>query len=158
MKNRSLVVAVFSLFIMLLSCKEQADLASEKSEVTKTIKEFYRSFEQEDMDLMSNLMAHDESMLSFGTSLEDHHNSWTEWKTNHLAQFEAIDKAKINSKTLEVYMSQSGTVAWFANVTDWSLVVQNEAIDIPSVRITGVLEKRNEDWKIVQIHASVPQS
>lgn len=102
-------------------------------------------------------MAHDKSMLSFGTAPTEHHAGWTEWKTAHLEQFEAIDKADIRSKNLKVYISQTGDVAWFANVTDWTMVIQGEALVMHNVRITGVLEKRNSEWKIVQIHASVPQ-
>lgn len=128
-----------------------------KADVIKTVNEFYQSFEQQDMDLMSELMAHDESMLSFGTSVSDHHKSWAEWKENHLAQFEAIDKAKINSKNLHVYQSQTGYVAWFADTTDWTLLIEKETVQMNDVRITGVLEKRDGVWKIVQIHASVPQ-
>jgi hypothetical protein len=128
-----------------------------KADVIKIVNKFYQSFEQQDMNLMSELMAHDESMLSFGTSVSDHHNSWAEWKENHLAQFEAIDKAKINSNNLHVYQSQTGYVAWFADTTDWILIIEKETIQMNDVRITGVLEKRDGVWKIVQIHASVPQ-
>ncbi|HPG12408.1 MAG TPA: nuclear transport factor 2 family protein, partial [Chitinophagaceae bacterium] len=80
-----------------------------------------------------------------------------EWEKSHLAQFEAIDKAKLTSKDLTVFLSKSGDVAWFSDITDWNLVIQNDSLDINNIRITGVLEKRDAEWKIVQVHASVPQ-
>jgi len=97
-------------------------------------------------------------MLSFGTGISDLHNSWAEWRKNHIVQFKAFDKAKINSKNMNVYLSQNNNVAWFADVSDWTLIVENDTIEMKDIRITGVLEKRNNVWKIVQIHASVPQS
>jgi ketosteroid isomerase-like protein len=157
MKIKTLLLTGLSIFCFTLSCTYKADSETEKSDVEKIVKEFYRSFEQEDINLMSELMAHDESMLSFGTSISDLHRSWSEWKENHVAQFNAIDEAKINSKNLHVYLSRYGNVAWFADLSDWTLVIQNETIQMNDIRITGVLEKRDDVWKIVQIHASVPQ-
>ena len=157
LKVNILFIAAITIACFSQSCAHKPDPEKEKSDVTSIIRSFYQSFEQEDMDLMSEVMAHDDSMLSFGTSLADLHEGWTEWKQNHLAQFEAIDKAKLNSKNLHVYLSQTGDVAWFADVTDWSLVVQGEMFLMKDIRITGVLEKRKDHWKIVQIHASVPQ-
>ena len=139
------------------ACTQKPTAVPDKSALVNIVHSFYQSFEQKDMALMADLMAHDESMLSFGTSAADIHHSWTGWKTNHLAQFEAIDTAVISSKNLQVYTSRDGGVAWFADVTDWDLVVQQDSIHMPGIRITGVLEKREQDWKIVQIHASVPQ-
>ncbi len=155
--NTKYLLPAFAAILLACSCRQNTDPKTEQSAVTKTVSEFYRSFEEEDINLMSELMAHDESMLSFGTSIADLHNSWAEWKENHIAQFEAIDEANINSKNLHVYVSQTGSVAWFADVTDWTLVVQKETVQMNDIRITGVLEKRDNIWKIVQIHASVPQ-
>jgi len=157
MNTKTLLLPLITILCFTLSCTQKVDPETEKTNVEKMVKELYQSYEQKDIDLMSELMAHDESMLSFGTGISDIHKSWSEWKENHLAQFEAIDEAKINSKNLNVYLSRTGNVAWFADITDWALVVQKETIQMNDIRITGVLEKRNNVWKIVQIHASVPQ-
>lgn len=74
-----------------------------------------------------------------------------------MAQFSSFDKAEIKSKDLEVYLSKAGNVAWFSDITDWTLIIQSEPIQMSDIRITGVLEKRDTVWRIVQIHASVPQ-
>ncbi len=153
-----MLLTAMTLFCLLFSCTHKTDTDTEKSEVAKTVKLLYQSFEQKDINLMSEVMAHDESMLSFGTGISDVHKSWSEWKQNHLAQFQAFDNAKINTKSSNVYLSKTGNVAWFADVTDWTLVIHNETIEMNDIRITGVLEKRDNVWKIVQIHASVPQS
>ncbi len=153
-----MLLTAMTLFCLTLSCTHKIDTDTEKSEVAKTVKVLYQSFEQKDINLMSEVMAHNESMLSFGTGITDVHKSWSEWEQNHLAQFQAFDNAKINTKSSNVYLSKTGNVAWFADVTDWTLVIHNETIEMNDIRITGVLEKRDNVWKIVQIHASVPQS
>ena len=157
MKTKNTLFIAVTLICLTLSCTPKTDSDTKKSEVTKTVNTFYQSFEEKDINLMSDVMAHDDSMLSFGTALFDIHKSWTEWKENHIAQFKAFDRATINSTNLNVYLSKNGNVAWFADITNWALVIENETIEINNVRITGVLEKRDNVWKIVQIHASVPQ-
>ena len=155
--KKSLFIAL-PILCLLLSCTDKVDSDTEKSNVIEVVNGLYQSFEDKDIDLMSEVMAHDQSMLSFGTGISDLHNSWTEWRKNHIVQFKAFDKAKINSKNMNVYLSQNSNVAWFADVSDWTLIVENDTIEMKDIRITGVLEKRNNVWKIVQIHASVPQS
>ena len=157
MKTNTVLLYVVSLLWLTCSCTHKIDGKTEKLEVQKTIEKLYKSFEEKDIDLMSEVMAHDESMLSFGTGISDVHKSWMEWKQNHIAQFKAFDKAKINSKNLNVYLSQTGNVAWFADQDDWEIVIQTDTIQMRDIRITGVLEKRDNVWKIVQIHASVAQ-
>ena len=155
--KKSLFIAL-PILCLLLSCTDKVDSDTEKSNVIEVVNGLYQSFEDKDIDLMSEVMAHDQSMLSFGTGISDLHNSWAEWRKNHIVQFKAFDKAKINSKNMNVYLSQNSNVAWFADVSDWTLIVENDTIEMKDIRITGVLEKRNNVWKIVQIHASVPQS
>jgi hypothetical protein len=155
--KKSLFIAL-PILCLLLSCTDKVDSETEKSNVIEVVNGLYQSFEDKDIDLMSEVMAHDQSMLSFGTGISDLHNSWAEWRKNHIVQFKAFDKAKINSKNMNVYLSQNSNVAWFADVSDWTLIVENDTIEMKDIRITGVLEKRNNVWKIVQIHASVPQS
>lgn len=157
MTTKNLLFITLPILCLFLSCTAKIDSETEKSDVKEAVNQLYQSFEDRDIDLMSEVMAHDESMLSFGTGISDLHKSWTEWRKNHIAQFEAFDKAKINSKTMNVYLSQNSNVAWFADVSDWTLIIDNENIQMKDIRITGVLEKRNKAWKIVQIHASVPQ-
>ncbi|MFH4969388.1 nuclear transport factor 2 family protein [Gaetbulibacter sp. M240] len=157
MKTKTMLLAILTLFYLTSSCTNKIDDQAEQSNVQKTIKKLYKSFEQKDINLMSEVMAHDESMLSFGTSISDVHMNWEEWKQNHINQFKAFDSAKINSKNLNVYLNQTGNVSWFADIGDWEIVMQSDTIQISDVRITGVLEKRDDLWKIVQIHASVPQ-
>lgn len=158
MNTKNLPFIALSILFLLFSCTTEVDSGTEKTDVIEAINQLYRSFEDKDIDLMSEVMAHDESMLSFGTGISDIHNSWSEWRENHKTQFEEFDKAEINSKKMNVYLSQNSDVAWFADVCDWILVIGNENIQMNDIRITGVLEKRNNSWKIVQIHASVPQN
>lgn len=114
MKTKNSLFITLPILCLFLPCTPKVDSETEKSELTEAVNRLYKSFEDKDIDLMSEVMAHDESILSFGTGLSDLHNSWSEWTKNHIAQFEVFDKAKINSKNMNVYLSQNSNVAWFA--------------------------------------------
>jgi ketosteroid isomerase-like protein len=58
---------------------------------------------------------------------------------------------------LAVFISETGDVAWFSDITNWKFKIRDNSIKLNNVRITGVLEKRKGRWKIVQVHASAPQ-
>ena len=52
----------------------------------------------------------------------------------------------------------SGEIAWVREIADWHVSVGGERIEVNDMRITGVLEKRDGAWLIVQMHVSVPVS
>ena len=47
-------------------------------------------------------------------------------------------------------------MAWFSELLDWQVTAGGERVALEGMRFTGVLEKRNGNWMIVQMHVSVP--
>jgi hypothetical protein len=47
-------------------------------------------------------------------------------------------------------------VAWFSEVLDYNFIYLGEGMSFEGIRFTGVLEKREGHWKMVQGHLSVP--
>ncbi|EID73880.1 nuclear transport factor 2 family protein [Imtechella halotolerans] len=157
MKIEGKLFILVTVLYVAFSCTPSIDTEMEQSKVVDAVHTLYTSFEEKNMTLMSEVMAHDDNMRCFGTDISEVHRSWSQWKQSHMAQFSSFDKAEIKSKDLEVYLSKAGNVAWFSDITDWTLIIQSEPIQMSDIRITGVLEKRDTVWRIVQIHASVPQ-
>lgn len=46
-------------------------------------------------------------------------------------------------------------MAWFSEVVDWEVLTSGEKTLIEGIRFTGVMEKINGEWLIVQFHSSV---
>ena len=157
MKKKVFLPIVLSAFLIGFSCSTKLDLETEKTNVTNVIQKLLESYQVEDMELHASVMAQDEDMVSFGTDIAEHHVGWEAWKESHLAQWAAIDKTEITSTDLVVFLAETGNVAWFSDITNWSFVIQSDTMTINNARLTGVLEKRDDIWKIVQIHASIPQ-
>jgi len=157
MKKKAIFFVVLTAFFTGFSCSTNIDLSSEKTAAKDVIHKLLESYELEDMDLHASIMAQDEDMVNFGTDVAEHHIGWEAWKESHLAQWAAIDKTEITSTDLVVSLAETANVAWFSDITNWTLIIQSDTMTVNNVRFTGVLEKREEKWKIVQVHASIPQ-
>ena len=73
-------------------------------------------------------------------------------------QFASFDKTRLIVKDQVIKVNPSGNTAWFSEIVDWDVVADGQPTHIDGSRITGVLEKRNGTWLIVQFHVSVPVS
>lgn len=59
-------------------------------------------------------------------------------------------------RDVRIRFSRDGSVAWFSCTFDDCGVFKGEEFCLENVRKTGVLERRAEQWTIVQSHASWP--
>ena len=125
-------------------------------EVQAVVDRYMEAFERGDSALFASLMADDETMITFGTDAAER---WV-GKRNLLASFEkqisAFDVERIDISDQVIRLSHSETTAWFSEIADWYVQVGGKIDTIQGIRITGVLEKQEGEWKIVQFHTSAP--
>lgn len=154
------VIAMVSI-ALLLSCTpqvEQANLAAEKTAVKEVIDKMAQAMETEDMEMFSNIVAHDSDMVNFGTDAAERWVGWDALKASMEQQITAFDSSKISTRDQVIKVHSSGKVAWFSELMDWNMKAQGQQVDLKGLRLTGVLEKRNGKWVLVQMHFSVPVS
>lgn len=70
--------------------------------------------------------------------------------------FAAFDDASYEVSNRTIKISKSGDEAWFTEIQNIKLIVNEEQLEIKNARHTGVLEKRDGKWVIVQSHFSLP--
>ena len=154
----SVCVAFMLALSMTSGCARRMNPETEWSNVKSTIDQFTRVFEAEDTSLFSRIMAHDPDMVTFGTDSVEHWVGWEKLKQGVQEQLAAVDSIKLTVTDQTIKIHSSGTVAWFSEFVDWDLKAGGQPVHIAGSRITGVLEKRDGNWVIVQFHASVPVS
>lgn len=120
------------------------------------VDQFNHLFESEDMAAFDRVFAHDADAVSFGTDAAERFVGFDELRKSVTAQFASIETTKLAVRDQVVKASRGGDAAWFSEVFDWDLKAGGEAVQLKGVRFTGVLEKRDGEWKVVQFHASVP--
>lgn len=155
MKNLS--IGLFSIVVvMIIACQNQVNIEKEKAAVQSVVDRFYQLHVTEDLDTLSRIMAHDATMVNFGTDAVEKWIGWKSLKKAFQNQWEAFENPEITFKDQSIFISQTGTVAWYAMQLDFRVTHKGKEVSWTDVRTTGVLEKRNGDWLVVQFHNSVP--
>jgi len=67
----------------------------------------------------------------------------------------AFDNMHMDIHDQVIKISSAGDAAWFSQVIDWSIEAGGQPIKLEGARATGVLEKRDGKWLLVQMHFSV---
>ena len=137
---------------------QKVDMEAEKAKVKSVVDQFEQFWETEDMDLLARIMAHDADMVNYGSDAAEHFVGWEALKESVEKMLPSLENIKITVKDQVIKVHPSGNVAWFSEVWDWDLVVEGKPVHSGDQRLTGVLEKRNGSWVLVQFHNSVPVS
>ena len=134
------------------------NLEAEKAAVKAVLDQIIDVMKTEDMELYSKIMAHDDDMVNFGTDAAERWVGWEPLKSAFVQQFVSVEETEISVRELDIKVHKSGEVAWFSEIWDWKGKAQGQPFAIEGMRFTGVLEKRNGNWVVVHVHASIPVS
>lgn len=148
----------FLIFIVLISCTKQVDIAAEKAEVQAVLDQYTQILKTENLELLSHLTAHDADMVNFGTSKGERLVGWTQLENTMKNQFETTDTKEIEILHQMISLHTNGKVAWFSQEMDWTLTMEETEVLMQGLRVTGVLENRDGSWLFVQLHFSMPTS
>jgi hypothetical protein len=101
-------------------------------------------------------MAQDEDLFYFWTGSTHTVVGWNQ----HLKTFETFMDPRFKAirtevRDLRIHLSHSGDVAWYSAMLDDVVEWEEKRGGGEDIRWTGVLEKRNGHWVIVQMHASL---
>ena len=138
--------------------KTLVDIKAEKAKVKSVVHQFEQFWETQDMELLSRIMAHDADMVNYGSDAAEHFVGWEALKESLERMLPSLENIKITVRNQVIKVHPSGNLAWFSQVWDWDLVIEGQPVHSAGQRLTGVLEKRNDNWVFVQFHNSVPVS
>jgi len=161
-KKTSVRLITFSISILFMfensSCIKRQEInknkESEIQEVTNTLNTVFSWAIQKDFDLFYNAIANDADFRSV-TPYKRVKFGFNEVKKDSAfwgdPKFKAI---RHEIRDLHIHLSKSGTVAWFYCLLDDINEWDGRPVNWENVAWTGVLEKRNGKWKVVQQHFS----
>ena len=132
----------------------QQDL-SEKAVITKVIHDSFAWALTKDRALFESTFAKDDDFFSFFPDSKSTVVGWNQFQKTLDNWMDPRNKAiRFDIRDLRLDCSESGTVAWFSAVVDDEGEWDGTPWGAKNVRWTGVLEKRNGKWVIVQQHMS----
>lgn len=128
---------------------------AEKAVIAKVINDSICWALTKDRALQESTMAQDENLYVVWT----HSNSATRGWKDYVKQFESWMSPRFKAtatevRDLHIVLSRSGDVAWFNATLDDLCEWDGKPCGARDIRWTGVLEKRNGKWVIVQEHGS----
>ena len=150
------ILILFVVVILAINgCAEKVDIEAEKAQVQSVLDQLVQAWETEDVEMLSKIFAADVVIFSVYAGT-DRFVGWEAYKEFYIKWFEAVENIDVSVRDQVIKVNASGNTAWFSEIEDWNWVAQGEPASVEGVRGTGVLEKRDGNWVIVQAHFSVP--
>jgi uncharacterized protein (TIGR02246 family) len=133
------------------------DIDAEKAAVKAVLDRYIHAFQTRNREGVAEVYAHDEELVVFGSNPLDRRVGWKMTQAYIEKYFACVERIEIEIKDQRIKVHRSGEAAWFSEVLYWKEVEKDKTFVIDGLRITGVLERRDGRWVIVQLHASGPE-
>jgi ketosteroid isomerase-like protein len=156
-KKTYLLLVTFLSILSLCSCKKQ-DTNSHKAEeieyITQTISSCIGWFKEKDFDLLFSIVAHDSNYISIHPTNKVIRGFDDFVKNVEVFKNPDFKYVRHKLKDLKINISSGGNVAWFFCYLDDINSWKGQPANWENARWTGVLEKREGRWVIIQQHFS----
>jgi ketosteroid isomerase-like protein len=151
-------VLLYLIILLTCSCKSRVTPEEEMQVILSVIDSNIGWAKTKDTTLLYSTMIQTEDLFFFQPDSEgviEGFNSFRKMTEEFFLrpEFQAVRHELKNPK---IYLSKSGTVAWFSAYLDDINKWKGKEIAWRNVRWTGVLEKSRGQWRIVQMHFSFP--
>ena len=133
------------------------NVEKEKEIITQVIENSIGWAQTKDTALSYSCYAHDSDLFFYNPD-DSYIHGFDSFKklTENFFMKDEFKAISCEIKDLKLNLSQSGTVAWYSCILDDRNEWNGQPANWIDVRWTGVLEKRDDKWVIVQMHFSFP--
>ncbi|MCW4029965.1 MAG: nuclear transport factor 2 family protein [Candidatus Bathyarchaeota archaeon] len=126
-----------------------------QNEVTSTLKQMFDAYQKRDLTAMLAVVAPDKDVIVIGSGADERSLGPEEFGKSAKRDWAQSETASINLGDTKV--SMAGVIAWFAADVTFQFAIRGEQSKLPG-RLTGVMEKREGKWLLMQMHFSTPSS
>ncbi len=159
MKNYLFFTLIALMMIGFSGCKEKVNKSEEIAKIRLVLDNHVIANETKNIDLIENIWAKRDDVIIFGTASDEKLVGWNEIKDTFEKQFKMFEQAYLSISDQSISVGDYGKTAWFSQKMDYNYTtVDGDAKRFEGVRFTGVLEKIDDQWFIVQSHLSIPYS
>lgn len=158
---RNLKYAIFMLPVIILlaggcSMSEQISIEDEKAAIAQVVDNSIGWAKNKDKDLLFQSLAQDADFFIYHPDSRSTIVGFEAFKdmTERIFMNEAFRATGYDIRDLRITLSRSGETAWYSAMLDDFGEWQGQPTVWKDARWTGVLEKRDGRWVIVQMHFS----
>lgn len=138
-------------------CQQACDKDKALNNIQLLLEKHVIANETKNIDLIKEIWAPKEDIVIFGTDSDEKLEGWTQIKNTFLKQFETFEEAYLSVSDQKINLDCDANTAWFSQIMSYNYTTTDgEAKRFEGIRFTGVLEKIDDKWYIVQSHMSIP--
>ena len=150
------ILIIFLMTSLLIPAIRAKDAEAEKAVISKVIRDSICWALTKDFEAMENSLAHDPDLFYFWINSNFVISGWDE----HIKLYDVWKDPRFKAtrtevRDLRIHISRSGDVAWYSAYLDDLGEWDGRPVGENDIQWTGVLEKREGKWVIVQMHASL---
>jgi len=149
--------AIFSLILIISGCLNQENNINKEAEIqeiSRVIDNCIGWFKTKDFELSFSTVANDSNFLEIHPTNKVVRGFEQFKKNSEIFKRTEFQYVRHEIKDLKIILSRSGDVAWFYCILDDINEWNDQPANWENTRWTGVLEKRDGRWVIVQQHFS----
>ena len=152
---------VLSIMLVSVSCndyKKEVNCEAETDAIENLLENYILANENQDFDLIEVIWASDNDIILYGTDSDERLMGWKSIEEAIKEQFGYITDTYISASNQFIKLNCTGNTAWFAETLNYNYIYKGKAHKYEGMRFTGVVEKIDGDWVLVQAHLSLPAS
>jgi len=153
-----LLTLTISSVVVAVAAAGDSDVAEntrQRQAIEKTVYDSIAWALTKDRERLENIIAHDDDYFSFHPDGLDGVRGYTEFEAGfELWMDPRFEATSTDVRNFRCNISKSGDVAWFSAILDDCYIWDGEPGCWKDTRWTGVLERREGRWQIVQMHFS----
>jgi len=160
MKKTTLLIGICIIFFsfIIIPKENKVDYEKEKITINEIIQNTTGWAKEKDTTLLYSIIAHDANYLEVHpgekvvkgiNQFKEAEKIWLDTRFKHI---------RFKTSDMHINLSQDGSVAWFYCILDDINEWDGKSAAWENTRWTGVLEKRDGVWRMVQMHFSFPFS
>ena len=152
--TRTLILLIAAIAMLFVGCNKRTtvDTETEKAAVAKVLDDVVKSAETKDVDLYEGILSKDPSNIYFGV-MDPTMHGWEEAKRFISSEDEVLSEVNITVSDEHIAIAPSGDVAWASSKWDFACVINDLPVAL-DFRCSWVLQKEQDQWKIVHFHSS----
>lgn len=153
---------IYGLLFLLISivacqdCDQRKPAKEELVSIQNMLEHYFIAIENEDYQMIENSWKKSDSIVMLGTNSRDNLIGWESIKNAYRNQFALVSDIYIAISNQYIRVNTTGNTAWFSQMMNYNFMADSVAQSYSGMRFTGVLEKCENEWKLVQGHLSVP--
>jgi len=129
---------------------------NDKEKILEVLDKYIIANETQNIKLMEEIWAINLDIEAFGTAAGERLRGWDAIRKVFVHQFNTFTDTFISARDQIVNIDESGKIAWFSQIINYNYLLEGVQKTHEGIRYTGVMKKIDDEWKLVQIHLSLP--